>query len=101
MSLAEKNEMPLAILRQQQLEADSPHCARYVLRLVALREGFVVEKMASSLGRKRRYEARFYWTRREAEINFEKILRQKTRVGRKRCYRQVCFLPERQMSLFP
>lgn len=93
--------MLLAILRHQQLEADSPQHARYVLRLLALREGFVVEKVASSLGRKRRYEARFYWNRREAEISFERILRQKTRVGRKRCYRQVCFLPDQQMSMFP
>lgn len=93
--------MPLATLRQQQLEADSPHRARYVLRLIALREGFVVEKIASSLGRKRRYDARFFWTKREAEISFEKILRQKTRAGRKRCYREVCFLPNGQLPLFP
>lgn len=93
--------MPLGTLRQVELEASSPHAARYALRLLELSEGFVIEKVSSARGRQPQSEAWFRWTRQEAERDFEKILRRKTRPGRKRCYREVCFLPEGQLSLFP
>jgi hypothetical protein len=93
--------MPLATLRQVELEAVSPQSARYVLRLLELREGFVIEKVSGSRDRRPRSQPLFRWTLQEADRDFEKILRSKTRPGRKRCYREVCFLPEGQMSLFP
>ena len=93
--------MPLATLRQVELGATSPQSARYVLRLLELREGFVIEKVSGARGRRPQSEAWFRWTRQEAERDFEKILRRKTRPGRKRCYREICFLPEGQLPLFP
>lgn len=93
--------MPLGTLKQVELEASSPLAARYVLRLLALQEGFAIEMVASACGRQPHSEAYFRWTLQEAEREFEKILKRKTRPGRKRCYNEVCFLPEGQMSLFP
>lgn len=92
--------MPLGTLKQVELEAASPLAARYVLRLLVLQEGFVIEMSASARGRRPHSEAYFRWTLQEAEREFEKILKRKTRPGRKRCYSEVCFLPEGQLQLF-
>lgn len=92
--------MPVAIIKQVELEANSALGARYLLRLLELREGYAVERVASARGRKPQVEAWFRWDRQSADKLFARIARSKTKQDRQRRYYPVCFLPDQQLSLF-
>lgn len=77
------------ILRQTYLEAKSPHHPWYLLTMIQLAEGFVIEKKSGCQGRRPHIDAWFRWESFAATETYDKILRRKTRLGRKRVYRQV------------
>ncbi len=77
------------VLIQTYLEAESPRHAWYQLRMIQLAEGFVVEKKSGSRGHKAHTEAWFRWEPAAARKVYDKILRAKTKTGRKRVYREV------------
>jgi len=77
------------VLIQTYLEAESPRHAWYQIRMIQLAEGFVVEKKSGSHGHKAHTEAWFRWETAAARKVYDKILKAKTKTGRKRVYREV------------
>jgi len=77
------------VLQQTYLEADSPGHAWYRLQLIQLAEGFVIEKHSGCRGRKAHTEAWFRWDKTAARKVCDRILRNKTKDGRRRVYREV------------
>ena len=84
------------ILRFITLEADSATNAWYQVKLLRLREGFVVEKRSGRRGHLGDMRAWFFWDQEQAEKTLKRILREKTKPGRKRIYR---LLPTPDLSL--
>ncbi len=77
------------VLRKTYLEAESPRYAWYQITMIQLVEGFVIEKKSGCQGRKPHTDAWFRWESFAATETYDKILRRKTKPGRKRVYRQV------------
>lgn len=75
------------IIRQVFLEADSACSAWYRLRLLQIRDGYVVEKSSGSARGRGQLEAWFRWRRDDAERVFTKIVCQKSKPNRARVYR--------------
>lgn len=74
-------------IRQISLQADSACNAWYHLRLLQIRDGYVVEKSSGSARGRGQLEAWFRWDLEEAEKVFAKIVRQKSKTNRARVYR--------------
>lgn len=75
------------VLQNIMLEADSTGKAWYQIKLLRLKEGFVVEKFSGPRGRLGDRRAWFFWDQGEAEKAVERTVRAKTNPGRKRVYR--------------
>jgi hypothetical protein len=75
------------ILQQIFLQADSACHAWYRLRLLHIRDGYVIEKSSGSSRGHGQIEAWFRWGREDAERVFSKIIQKKTRPNRTRVYR--------------
>ena len=86
------------VLQQIFLQADSAYSAWYLLRLLAIRDGYVIEKSSGSTRGRGQLEAWFRWGREDAEKVFCKILQNKTRTNRTRTYR--IGPPSTQLELF-
>ena len=77
------------VLKQTYLEAESPRHAWYQITMIQLTEGFVIEKCSGCQGRKPHIEAWFRWESLAANEVYDRILKTKTKLGRKRVYRKV------------
>lgn len=77
----------LAILRNIILEAESATNAWYQIMLLQFQEGFVVEKRSGRKGHLGDRRAWFFRDQAQAEKTVNRILREKTKPGRKRVYR--------------
>lgn len=86
------------VLRQVFLQANSARSAWYRLRLLQIRDGYVVEKSSGSARGRGQLEAWFRWGREDAERVFTRILQRKTKPSRARAY-SLC-LPLTQLELF-
>lgn len=86
------------IIRQVFLQAESARSAWYRLRLLQIRDGYVVEKSSGSTRGRGQMEAWFRWGREDAERVFSKIVQIKTRTNRTRVYRMGS--PSTQLELF-
>ena len=75
------------ILQQVFLQADSACNAWYRLRLLHIRDGYVIEKSSGSARGRGQLEAWFRWGREDAERVFSKIVHNKTKPNRSRVYR--------------
>lgn len=87
------------VIQQVFLQADSVCSAWYCLRLLHIRDGYVVEKTSGSTRGRGQLEAWFRWQREDAEKVFLKIIRRKTKPNRKRVY-SMCS-SSMQLELFP
>ena len=76
----------LEIIRQVFLQAESPCHAWYRLRLLHIRDGYVIEKSSGSARGRGQLEAWFRWGREDAERVFSKIVHNKTKSNRPRVY---------------
>lgn len=74
------------ILQQVLLQANSPCHAWYRLRLLHIRDGYVIEKSSGRSGGQGKMEAWFRWRREDAEEVFAKIIQRKTKPSRLRVY---------------
>ena len=88
----------LEVIRQVFLQADSACHAWYQLRLLQIRDGYVVEKSSGSARGRGQLEAWFRWDREDAEKVFTKIVQKKTKANRTRVYRACS--PSSQLELF-
>jgi len=86
------------VIRQIFLQADSVCSAWYRLRLLQIRDGYVVEKSSGSTRGSGQMEAWFRWGREDAERVFSKIVQNKTRTNRTRVYRMSP--SSKQLELF-
>lgn len=86
------------ILQQVFLKADSACHAWYLLRLLHIRDGYVIEKSSGSSRGRGQLEAWFRWGREDAERVFSKIIQKKTKPNRSRLYRMGS--PSTQLELF-
>ncbi len=86
------------IIRQVFLQADSACSAWYHLRLLQIRDGYVVEKSSGSARGRGQLEAWFRWDREDAERVFAKIIQKKTKPNRNRVYRMCS--SSAQLDLF-
>ena len=86
------------VIRQVLLQADSVCNAWYSLRLLQIRDGYVVEKNSGSTRGRGQLEAWFRWGREDAEKVFSKIVQRKTKPNRARVYRTSS--PSTQLELF-
>ena len=75
------------VLQQVFLQADSACDAWYRLRLLHIRDGYVIEKSSGSARGRGQLEAWFRWGREDAEKVFSKIVHNKTKSNRSRVYR--------------
>jgi hypothetical protein len=75
------------VLQQIFLKADSVCHAWYRLRLLHIRDGYVIEKSSGSARGRGQLEAWFRWGREDAERVFSKIVHNKTKPNRSRVYR--------------
>jgi hypothetical protein len=75
------------IIRQVFLQAESACSAWYRLRLLQIRDGYVVEKSSGSTRGRGQMEAWFRWGLEDAEKVFSKIVQKKTKPNRTRVYR--------------
>ena len=75
------------VIRQVFLQAESACSAWYNLRLLQIRDGYVVEKSSGSSRGRGQMEAWFRWGREDAERVFSKIVQKKTKPNRTRVYR--------------
>lgn len=87
------------VIRQVLLQAESACSAWYRLRLLQIRDGYVIEKTSGSTRGRGQLETWFRWQREDAEKVFSKIIRRKTKSNRKRVYRKCS--PSMQLELFP
>jgi hypothetical protein len=74
------------ILQQVFMEADSACHAWYRLRILHIRDGYVIEKSSGSSRGHGQLEAWFRWGREDAERVFTKIIQRKTKPNRSRVY---------------
>ena len=74
------------VIRQIILQADSSYNAWYHLRLLQIRDGYVVEKSSGSARGRGQIEAWFRWDREDGERVFAKIIQKKTKPNRTRVY---------------
>jgi hypothetical protein len=75
------------VIRQVFLQAESTCNAWYRLRLLQIRDGYVVEKSSGSTRGRGQMEAWFRWGLEDAERVFSKIVHKKTKPNRTRVYR--------------
>lgn len=75
------------IIWQVFLKADSACHAWYRLRLLHIRDGYVIEKTSGRSQGRGQLEAWFRWRREDAERVFSKIVHNKTKPNRSRVYR--------------
>lgn len=74
------------VLQQVFLQADSACHAWYRLRLLHIRDGYVIEKSSGSARGRGQLEAWFRWGREDAERVFSRIVHTKTKPNRSRVY---------------
>lgn len=86
------------VIRQVSLQAKSAYNAWYRLRLLQIRDGYVIEKSSGSARGHGQMEAWFRWGLEDAEKVFSKIVGQKSKKNRTRVY-QVSPTPS-QLELF-
>lgn len=87
------------VIRQVFLQAESTCSAWYRLRLLQIRDGYVVEKSSGSTRGRGQMEAWFRWGLKDAERVFSKIVHKKTKPNRTRAYRVGS--SSTQLDLFP
>lgn len=81
-----KPQRPHEIIQQVFLQADSARHAWYRLRLLHIRDGYVIEKSSGSSRGRGQLEAWFRWGREDAERVFSRIVQRKTKPNRSRVY---------------
>lgn len=86
------------VIRQVFLQADSVCSAWYCLRLLQIRDGYVVEKSSGSTRGRGQLEAWFRWSRKDAERVFSRIVLRKIKPNRTRIYHISS--PSTQLELF-